>query len=39
MGIIPFEKNKGEKTYRVPSVQYHESVSHYGVSKWFQNHI
>ena len=37
-GVIPFEKNEGEKAYRIPSIKYHESVSHDDVSKWFQAH-
>ena len=37
-GDIPFEKNEGEKAYRIPSIKYHESVSHDDVSKWFQAH-
>ena len=37
-GVIPYEKNEGEKAYRIPSIKYHESVSHDDVSKWFQAH-
>ena len=37
-GNIPFEKNKGEKAYRIPSEEYFQSLSHDGTSSWFQNH-
>ena len=36
--IIPFEKNEGEKAYRIPNEQYNQSLSHDGKSSWFQNH-
>ena len=38
MGVIPYEKSEGEKAYRIPSIKYHESISHDRVSKWFQDH-
>lgn len=37
-GNIPFEKNDGEKSYRIPSKAYYHSLSHDGTSNWFQNH-
>ena len=37
-GNIPFEKNEGEKAYRIPSEEYYQSLSHDGTSSWFQNH-
>ena len=37
-GNIPFERNKGEKAYRIPSKEYYKSLSHDGNSSWFQNH-
>jgi len=37
-GNIPFERNKGEKSYRIPSEDYYQSLSHDGISSWFQNH-
>ena len=37
-GNIPFEKNKGQKSYRIPSEEYYQSLSHDGNSSWFQNH-
>ena len=38
IGNIPFEKNEGEKAYRIPIEQYNQSLSHDGKSSWFQNH-
>ena len=38
IGNIPFEKNEGEKSYRIPSKEYYQSLSHNGRSSWFQNH-
>ena len=38
MGVIPYEKSEGEKAYRISSIKYNESISHDGVSKWFQDH-
>jgi hypothetical protein len=37
-GNIPFEKNKGEKAYRIPAEHYYQSLSNNGKSSWFQNH-
>ena len=37
-GNIPYERNKGEKSYRIPSAEYYQSLSHDGTSSWFQNH-
>lgn len=37
-GNIPFEKNQGEKAYRIPIEEYNQSLSHDGTSSWFQNH-
>jgi len=37
-GNIPFEKNEGEKAYKIPSAEYYQSLSHDGKSSWFQNH-
>jgi excisionase family DNA binding protein len=37
-GNIPFERNKGEKSYRIPSNDYYQSLTHNGISRWFQNH-
>ena len=37
-GNIPYERNKGEKAYRIPSTEYYQSLSHDGKSIWFQNH-
>ena len=37
-GTIPSEKKKGEKSHRIPSLEYFKSVSHDGNSKWFSNH-
>lgn len=37
-GNIPYERNKGEKSYRIPSAEYYQSLSHNGNSSWFQNH-
>ena len=36
--IIPFEKNEGEKAYRIPAEDYYQSLSSEGKSNWFQNH-
>ena len=36
--LIPFEKNEGEKAYRIPAEYYYQSLSSDGKSKWFQNH-
>ena len=36
--VIPFEKNEGEKAYRIPAEYYYQSLSSDGKSKWFQNH-
>ena len=36
--VIPFEKNEGEKAYRIPTEYYYQSLSSDGKSKWFQNH-
>tara|TARA_B100001063_G_scaffold233627_1_gene250099 strand:- start:173 stop:559 length:387 start_codon:yes stop_codon:yes gene_type:complete len=36
--VIPFERNEGEKAYRIPVEEYHNSISHDGTSLWFQNH-
>lgn len=36
--VIPFERNEGEKAYRIPAEEYHNSISHDGTSLWFQNH-
>ena len=36
--VIPFEKNEGEKAYRIPSEHYYQSLSSDGKSSWFQNH-
>ena len=36
--IITFEKNEGEKAYRIPAEDYYQSLSSDGKSKWFQNH-
>ena len=36
--VIPFERNEGEKAYRIPAEEYHNSISHDGSSLWFQNH-
>jgi predicted transcriptional regulator len=35
-GNIPYERN--EKSYRIPSAEYYQSLSHDGASSWFQNH-
>jgi len=37
-GNIPYERNEGEKAYRIPSEEYYQSLSHDGTSSWFQNH-
>ena len=37
-GNIPYERNNGEKAYRIPSAEYYQSLSHDGASSWFQNH-
>ena len=37
-GNIPFERTKGEKSYRIPSDKYYQSLSYDGYSRWFQNH-
>ena len=37
-GSIPYERNEGEKAYRIPSEEYYQSLSHDGTSSWFQNH-
>ena len=37
-GNIPFEKNEGEKAYRIPSKKYYQSLSRDGSSSWFRNH-
>ena len=37
--VIPFEKNEGEKAYRIPAEHYYQSLSSDGKSSWFQNHI
>jgi len=37
-GSIPYERNEGEKSYRIPSAEYYQSLSHDGASSWFQNH-
>jgi len=36
--LIRFEKNEGEKAYRIPAEYYYQSLSSDGKSKWFQNH-
>lgn len=36
--IIPFEKNEGEKAYRITAEHYYQSLSSNGKSSWFQNH-
>ena len=36
--VIPFEKNEGEKSYRISSYVYYQSLSHDGIPSWFQNH-
>ena len=36
--LIPFEKNEGEKAYRIPAEHYYQSLSSDGKSSWFQNH-
>jgi excisionase family DNA binding protein len=36
--VIPFEKNEGEKAYRIPAEHYYQSLSSDGKSSWFQNH-
>ena len=36
--VIPFEKNEGEKAYRIPAEHYYQSLSSNGKSSWFQNH-
>jgi len=36
--VIPFEKNEGEKAYRIPAEDYYQSLSSEGKSNWFQNH-
>ena len=36
--VIPFEKNEGEKAYRIPAENYYQSLSSDGKSSWFQNH-
>ena len=38
IGNIPYERNEGEKAYRIPSEEYFQSLSHDGTSCWFQNH-
>ena len=37
-GTIPSERKKGEKSHRIPSLEYYKSVSNDGNSKWFSNH-
>ncbi|MDC0515626.1 hypothetical protein OAN99_07425 [Flavobacteriaceae bacterium] len=36
--VIPYEKNEGEKAYRIPAEHYYQSLSSNGKSSWFQNH-
>lgn len=36
--VIQFEKNEGEKAYRIPAEHYYQSLSSDGKSSWFQNH-
>ena len=36
--VIPFEKNEGEKAYRIPAEHYYQSLSSDGKSSWFQKH-
>jgi len=36
--VIPFEKNEGEKAYRITAEHYYQSLSSDGKSSWFQNH-
>lgn len=36
--VIPFEKNEGEKAYRIPAEHYYQSLSSNGKSSWFQSH-
>ena len=36
--VIAFEKNDGEKAYRIPAEHYYQSLSSDGKSSWFQNH-
>ena len=36
--VIPFEKNEGEKAYRISAEHYYQSLSSDGKSSWFQNH-
>ena len=36
--VIPFEKNEGEKAYKIPAEHYYQSLSTNGKSSWFQNH-
>ena len=36
--VIPFEKNEGEKAYRIPAEHYYQSLSSDGKSSWFENH-
>ena len=36
--VIPFEKNEGEKAYRIPAEYYYQSLSSDGKSSWFENH-
>ena len=36
--VIPYEKNEGEKAYRIPAEHYYQSLSSDGKSSWFQNH-
>ncbi|MGC6413755.1 MAG: hypothetical protein ACON5K_03540, partial [Bacteroidia bacterium] len=38
IGNIPYERNEGEKAYRIPSEEYFQSLSHDGTSSWFQSH-
>ena len=37
-GNIPYERNEGEKAYRIPSEEYYQSLSYDGTSSWFQSH-
>ena len=37
-GDIPFEKRDTEKSYRIPTKEYYQSLSDDGKSNWFQNH-
>ena len=37
-GNIPFERNEGEKAYKIPAEHYYQSLSSSGKSSWLQNH-